>query len=140
MNTTLKIEKDPVYCHTDSPGRIYSVAESIKQKLVAFETLTHSNAIKILKQIKWEADLQSLITKPIIHLPLLTLLSFGSYAMITTTYDLALNLLGIISFQLTTALLGICLVNVFRMHHASVAYNEKSKEASKYIEILRALV
>ena len=136
MNTTLRIENHPTYCNTDSPGRITSVAESIQQRLVKFEKLTHSKAIQILKKIKWEADIQSLMCKPIVHLPLLTMLTIGSYVLITSTNYLALFILGMASSMLTSALLGTCLVNIFRFLNASTAYNEKSKEASRYIDIL----
>ncbi len=136
MSATLRIENHPTYCETDFPERITSVAESIQQKLVKSEKLTHSKAIQILKKIKWEAVIQSLIYKPIVHLPLLTMLARGSYVLITTTNHLALFILGMTSLILTSALLAAFLGNVFRFHNGSIAYNEKSKEASRYIDIL----
>ena len=137
MSATLTIENSPNYSRqTDLPWLINNVAESIQLRLVKFERLTHSQAIKVLQEIKWEADVKSFISKPIVHLPLITTLSIGSFALMTRTNYFALSILGLASCKIAIALLATCLLNVFTIMNASTVYNEISKEASRYIDIL----
>jgi hypothetical protein len=117
-----------------SPIFHVNLSMSVRKKLNIGEQLTNATALKILKQIRWESDIASFLTKPIVCVSLSTGLIFAS---------MYISMTGVISFVANIflgGLFGYCVENSINgfLPAISQAYADQSRLASRHINNLAA--
>ena len=119
--------------------------KSVKKKLSDGEQLTNATALNILKQIKWESDILSFLTKPIVAI----VLSNGvlGAGLCIPAAGIVLWLARIFVSVLGGGMLGFSIENSFRclgkslcikglFPQLSQAYSDQSQRANEYIRTL----
>lgn len=150
---------------THSPGKSFAMGsifgpkvlnldlnKEVKKHLGSRENLTNEKAVKILKEIKWKADVKAFFTKPIVLITasitgmlLATALPFASAAIPLTNVALVITKLAIDVFSIflgmvSGGVLGFSAVTTFNgiLPAISKGYSDMSAKASEYIKQIQA--
>jgi hypothetical protein len=126
------------YPNKNFDGLRIDIHQAFKEKL-GKEELTNDLALKIFKRIKFDSDVKSFLSKPVVMITSavastatgFALLHFGGIALIVT---------GFVACMLGTSTLSVLMSEEFRnfFSRISQAYSEQSERAAEHIEQLQS--